>query len=115
MNSLTAKFLSYRSKPQEELKPFGPQLPKMYPIEGFISNTETSLERMGRLVEAYARGEWFSPENKVYYSTHLRIGTGVITPRTMAGFNAKQARDELRNEREYEAIRKTTAPMIRCG
>lgn len=54
MNTLTKRFLQYRSQPKTPAAP--PAAPKVYPHTGFLSQTETAAARMERLVEARAAG-----------------------------------------------------------
>lgn len=74
MNELTVRFLAYREKPKTA--PITPPEPRLYEVEGFLSNSETTAERMGRLVEALARGDILSSQNMSWFKRHRRIRCG---------------------------------------
>jgi hypothetical protein len=76
MNEITERFLAYRAKPKRRASPPPPKPIVKYAVEGFVSPKETVLERMGRLVEALARGEWLSKENNQFFHTHRWIQRG---------------------------------------
>ncbi len=110
MNTITKKFLAYKSKPKAQPEPYGPQPRVVYNVEGFISKEETVLERMGRLTEARARGEWFSKDNNCFYYNH-RGHTGGFIRRDQVYENKKMARQ---GESQWKRISKTTqAPVMR--
>lgn len=75
MNPLTKKFLAYARNAKANPKPApAPEQPKgkpLYPIEGFISEDETVLDRQGRLTEALAKGYYLSPENWCWFKVRL--------------------------------------------
>ncbi len=65
---LTAKFMAYAKKPKSEVIRLEgkAEWTNHYPIEGFLTNDESSWDRMGRLVEALAAGKHLSKANKAY-------------------------------------------------
>lgn len=69
MNALTSKFLAYRKRAPVAAPVAAPA--QQYPIEGFLSNDETTLQRMGRLVEAMAKGMSLSVENRRWRWRHM--------------------------------------------
>lgn len=108
MNSLlTSRFLEFRRR-QAPAAALPPE-PKDYAVEGFISKEETVLDRMGRLVEAIARGERLSSNNDLFFKSHRRlrnaIGQFQITGR------GRQSRQQ--DEENYRRLMCRTAPVYR--
>jgi hypothetical protein len=99
VSPLTKQFLAYNKKPKlPSVVEVAKELPA-YPIEGFISKEETILDRMGRLVEAKAKGYWLSPANHQFFVTHRGLKRG--TWRCKLGCNNRRSlrRDEERYRR----------------
>lgn len=62
MNPLTARFLAYNAKPKAP-DPIGPRArveKPLYEHSGYLSNTKTEDQRMGRLVDAMIAGKRLS-------------------------------------------------------
>lgn len=74
MNTLTARFLKYRRSGAKRAAPSQPPPPKIYPHSGFISTTETTSERMERLIEAHAAGYFLSDLDFNYMLAHRSFG-----------------------------------------
>lgn len=64
MNPLTARFLAYNAKPKapDLIGPVRVEKP-LYEHSGYLSNTETENERMGRLVDALIAGKRLSDDD----------------------------------------------------
>ncbi len=95
MKTITERFLAYRKQAPKETTP-PPATRKMYEHTGFLNATETTMERMGRLVEARARGFKLSLDDWRFFRNNRSLH-----PRKSI-FRTKACRQFQRQGRNFE-------------